>query len=148
MTADKTAPPAVQTAVPPEGATSPRTWRIEMPAGLKLLNANDRYHWAPKARIVRELRKAAWALTKAAKVPHLDRAQIDCIYEPPDRRSRDAANWADSAKPCVDGITDAGVLTDDSSAFLEGPFMHIGDRYPGGRLVLIITELPEGLPNA
>lgn len=43
----------------------------------------------------------------------------------------------------LDGITDAGVLVDDSSAFLEGPFMHIGDHYPGGKLVLLITELPE-----
>lgn len=121
----------------------PRSWRIEFPAQQDLLNANQRLHYQRKAAIVRQLRRDAFLLAKAAKIPRLKRARIDCFYEPPDRRRRDAANWADSAKPCADGITDAGVLTDDSSAFLEGPFMHIGDQHPGGRLVLLITELPE-----
>lgn len=135
MTASASSVPA-----PLEGA---RTWRIEFPPKQELLNANQRLHHQRKATIVRQLRSDAFLLAKAAKVPHLDRARIDCFYEPPDRRARDAANWHDSAKPCVDGITDAGVLTDDNSRFLEGPFMHIGPPHPGGRLVFVITELPE-----
>lgn len=124
-----------------------RTWRIEFPPKQKLLNANQRLHFRKKAAIARQLRRDAFLLAKAAKVPHLDRARIDCFYEPPDRRARDAANWHDSAKPCVDGFVDAGLLDDDSSAFLDGPFMHIGELHPGGRLVFVITELTEGLPN-
>jgi crossover junction endodeoxyribonuclease RusA len=118
-----------------------RTWTIALPAGQKLLNANDRLHWAAKARIVKQLRSDAYLLAKAAKIPQLKRARIDCTYERPDRRRRDAANWSDTAKPLVDGLVDAGVLVDDDSEYLDGPFMHIGDVHPGGRIVLEITEL-------
>lgn len=148
-------PSAIQQPPAPAVAPSPssrperaRTWRIEFPPQQKLLNANDRIHYRTKATIVRQLRRDAFLLLKGAKVPHLNRARIDCVYEPPDRRRRDAANWHDSAKPCVDGFVDAGLLADDSSAYLEGPFMHIGDPHPGGRLVFVITDLTEGLPDA
>lgn len=122
--------------------TEPRTWTIEMPAGMELLNANQRLHWAPKARITKALRDAAYILARKQRIPRLERARIVCVYEPPDRRERDALNWADSAKACVDGICgDAGVLINDSSKYLDGPYMEIGEVYPKGRLVLHITEI-------
>lgn len=124
-----------------------RTWTIAMPAGQELLNANDRPHWAKRSRITRQLRSDAFLLARYAKVPLLERAHIDCFYEPADSRRRDAANWADSAKPCVDGFVDAGMLRDDSSAYLAGPFMHIGAKHPGGRLVFVITELTPKDPS-
>lgn len=120
---------------------SARTWTVELPAGQKLLNANGRLHWSARARITKQLRSDACLLAKATKVPHLERARIDCTYEPPDRRRRDAANWHDTAKPLVDGLVDAGVLDDDDHTRLEGPFMHIGGVFPAGRMVLLITEL-------
>jgi crossover junction endodeoxyribonuclease RusA len=123
---------------------STRTWVIEFPAGQKLLNANDRLHHMAKYRITKQLRADAFLLAKAAKIPHLERARIDCTYEPPDQRRRDAANWQDAAKPLVDGLVDARVLDDDDHTRLEGPFMHIGDVHPGGRIVLEITELGVG----
>jgi hypothetical protein len=94
-----------------------------------------------KHRITRQLRGDAAVLARHAKIPRLERARIDCVYEPPDRRRRDAANWHDTAKPLTDGLVDAGVLDDDDSTRLDGPFMHIGDVHPGGRIVLHITEL-------
>lgn len=118
-----------------------RTWTIEMPAGQQLLNANQRLHHMAKHRITKQLRHDAYNLALYARIPRLERARIDCYYEPPDRRTRDAANWHDTAKPLVDGLVDAGVLDDDDSTRLEGPFMHIGEVYPLGRIVLHITEL-------
>lgn len=133
----------------PVGATTPgRTWTVAMPSRQKLLNANDRLNRYAKARIVKQLRTDAFKLAKHAKVPLLQRAQIDCFYQPPDSRRRDPANWADSAKACVDGFVDAGMLSDDSTAYLDGPFMRIGAKHPGGRLVFLITELhPNGDPS-
>ncbi|MFG2001749.1 hypothetical protein ACGFNU_21620 [Spirillospora sp. NPDC048911] len=119
-----------------------RFWRLEMPAGQTLLNANRQLHWSQKARIVRQLRSDAYFIAKYVKVPPLKRARIDAYYcPPPARRTRDAANWQPTFKAQVDGIVDAGVLPDDDHTHLEGPFPHIGDPHPDGRVVLIITEL-------
>jgi crossover junction endodeoxyribonuclease RusA len=143
MTAPQSPRPAVEPCSRQGEATTPRIWMIEIPSGMTLLNANRRLHWAAKAAATRELREAAFYLVKAAKIPHLERARIDCTYYPPRRGRFDAGNWHDTAKPRVDGVVDAGVLADDSSAYLEGPFMHIGEVRPGGAFCLTITELPE-----
>jgi hypothetical protein len=119
----------------------PRTWTVALPAGQKLLNANQRLHHMAKYRITKQLRSDAFKLAKAAQIPRLKRARIDCTFEPPNRRTRDAANWHDTAKPLIDGLVDAGVLDDDDYTRLDGPFMHIGEVYPAGRMVLHITEL-------
>jgi hypothetical protein len=125
----------------PAARVGGRVWRIEFPPAQDLLNANQRRHWANKAAAVRQLRSDAFYLTKHHKVPHLERAHIEAVYEPPDKRRRDPSNWQDAVKACVDGVVDAGVLDDDDSTHLIGPDMRLGDPHTGGRLVLIITEL-------
>lgn len=111
---------------------------------MDLLNANDRSsHWGRRQTRTAALRQAAAWLAKAQRIPRLQRAHILAVYEPPDRRKRDAANYYPSVKACVDGIvTDAGVLADDDSGHLDGPDMRMGPVCKGGRLVLVITELP------
>lgn len=124
--------------------TTGRTWTIAMPAGQTLLTANQRMHWSKRARITKQLRSDAFLMAKYAKIPALERAQVVCVYEPPPVRGvKDVGNLAPSAKALVDGaICDAGVLPDDSDAYMVGPDMRRGRQpHPGGRLLLIITEL-------
>jgi len=129
---------AVRTA-PPE----PRSWTVEMPAGMELLNANDRGHWRRRQRLTYELRTAACWLARQQRIPQLERAHILGVYQPPDKRKRDPANYYPSFKACVDGIcVDAGVLADDDAKHLDGPDMRLGEPYPRGRIVLHITEAP------
>lgn len=116
-------------------------WTVELPAGEALLNANRRIHHHARARLTRNLRGIAYWCVREAKVPHLERAHIVVEYRPPDRRRRDVHNLFPSAKAAVDGVVDAGVLTDDSDAYLIGPDMRLGAVEPGGRLVIHITEL-------
>jgi Holliday junction resolvase RusA-like endonuclease len=94
-----------------------------------------------RARLTRDLRQAAYLCAKNAKVPHLARAHVIAEYRPPDRRKRDSHNLFLSAKAAVDGLVDAGVLTDDSDEYLTGPDMRPGPIEKSGRLVLHITEL-------
>lgn len=117
------------------------TWTVELPAGMPLLNANRRIHHMARARLTRDLRQAAYLCAKNAKVPHLARAHVIAEYRPPDRRKRDSHNLFLSAKAAVDGLVDAGVLTDDSDEYLTGPDMRPGPVEKSGRLVLHITEL-------
>ena len=122
-----------------------RSWTIVMPAGIELLNANDRSgHWARRQRLTAALREAAAWLARQQRIPRLERARIVGFYEPPDRRRRDPANLYPSFKACIDGIVaDAGVLPDDDAAHLDGPDMRLGMVYPLGRLVLYIYEITE-----
>lgn len=114
-----------------------------MPAGMELLNSNDRDgHWARRKRITAALRETAAWLARAQRIPRLERAHVLAFYEPPDRRKRDPGNWYPSFKACIDGIVaDAGVLAGDDAKYLDGPDPRLGDRHPGGRIVLVITEL-------
>lgn len=126
----------------PAGGGTPRTWRIELPADMPLLNANHRLHWAKKSRTTRTIRGAACdAARNLLSMPRLQRAHVAGLYEPPDKRRRDPANLYPSFKAAIDGLVDAGVLPDDDAEHLDGPDMRLGPVHPGGRLVLIITEL-------
>lgn len=115
-----------------------------MPAGMELLNANDRSgHWGRRQRLTDALRVTAGWLAKQQRIPRLERAHILAVYQPPDRRKRDPANYYPSVKACVDGmVADAGVLPGDDAAYLDGPDMRLGEPFPKGRLVLHIRELP------
>ena len=125
-------------------AQPPRTWVIELPSGLELLNANDRDgHWARRKRVTEALRAAAGWLARKQQVPPMRRAHVLAVYEPPDRRRRDPANLYPSVKACVDGLVDAGVLPDDDATHLDGPDMRLGPTHPRGRIVLHITEVPQ-----
>lgn len=135
--------PMTPVSVAGAAGTGPRTWRIEMPAGMDLLNSNDRDgHWARRKRITAALRETAGWLARVQKIPTLQRAHVLALYEAPDKRKRDPANWYPSFKACVDGlVSDAGILPGDDSRYLDGPDMRLGEPFKRGRLVLIITEL-------
>jgi Holliday junction resolvase RusA-like endonuclease len=128
-------------AVPDDGL--PRTWTLELPAGMEMLSLNGREHWAARNRKTQALKQAAWVLAKQAKIPRLERASITVEYQPPDRRRRDADNTcAASGKACADGLVAAGVLEDDECPrYVTGIWCTIGERYPQGRLVLHVTEV-------
>lgn len=118
-----------------------RTFTVELPPGLPLLNANRRVHWRVRHERTKAIREAAYLLAQG-QVPPLARAHVVGEYRPPDRRRRDVANLYPSFKAAIDGaLVDAGVLPDDSDRYLIGPDMRCGDVEPGGRLVLHITEL-------
>src|SRR5215469_15537810 len=92
-----------------------RIFRIELPAGIPLLNVNDRSHWSKRARITSDIRLTARNL--ASHVPHLDKIKIRAVYYAPNNRRRDMSNLFLNIKAAVDGIVDAGVIKDDSDKY-------------------------------
>lgn len=132
--------------------TPNRHFAIALPAGLQLINANDKLHHRRKAEYVKGIRGAAMAacsedptmraaLVSAGEGPVLQRAYILGVIHPGSNRRLDPANLYPSFKAAVDGLVDAGVLEDDDHTRLVGPDMRIGAVTPGGRLVLHIQEL-------
>lgn len=102
-----------------------RTWRIDIPPGTDLLTANQRMHYMTRAVLVRDLRAVACWLARAQKIPRIERAHIFGEVLARDLRRRDPGNWAPTAKACVDGLVDAGVLADDDATRVIGPDMRL-----------------------
>lgn len=131
----------------------PRAFTLALPAGLRLLNANQRVHYRVRGEVTAAIRSAAMMacsedpVMRAALVtaptaePLLRHAYILGVLHPPSRRRADPANWYPSFKAAVDGLVDAGVLEDDDHTRVIGPDMRIGPVVPRGQLVLHIQEL-------
>ena len=111
------------------------------------LSLNKRYHWARRAELTRYWR----ALTAAAAKKNrgdatwpLPRCRVVVTLVVPDRRRRDAANYAPTAKAAVDGLVDCGVWPDDTAEFVVGPDMRI-EHTPHRRAIRIdVYDLTEG----
>jgi hypothetical protein len=128
---------------------------IALPAGLKLLNSNQRLHHKPKAKLTAEIRSKAHeavtecpalmaALAAAKPGPLFERVHILGILRPATARRADPANWYPSFKAAVDGLVDAGLLDDDDHEHVAGPDMRLGEKVKGGQLVLVVRALAPG----
>jgi crossover junction endodeoxyribonuclease RusA len=127
---------------------SARSWTVTIPAPVRWLNANDRAHRLGRSPLVREWRNAAHVYARQAKLPLLGKAHITATLRFCDKRRRDPHNYYPTVKAAVDGLVDYGLLPDDSSEFLIGPDIRLGEplvtkgRSFGlrGELVLTIRE--------
>ena len=103
------------------------------------ITANHRMHWAVRADRTRRWREVTAWTAKRLRIPHFDRMHITCLLHFRLARRRDPANWAPTAKACVDGLVDAGVVDDDDDTHVIGPDMRIGP--PGGRAESVVFML-------
>jgi hypothetical protein len=118
---------------------------LELPAGLPLLSANHRDHWAARNRKAQGLKDAAIVMARKAKIPPLDQIKVTVLYDPPDRRHRDHDNLWTTAKHLVDGISAAGVVRNDTPEYVAPGRCEVTETvYPRGRLRVVVTELPGG----
>lgn len=118
------------------------TLHFEVPAAI-FISQNHRLHFRVKADRVAQLR----LLGRAVGSCH-DRVDTPCHMTVdigwPDKRRRDRSNAASTVKALLDGVVDAGILTDDSDLHItrETYTSHVeGDK---GRIHLTITLTPEG----
>lgn len=121
---------------------------IEAPASFIVANGSHG-HYQVRRRLV-----AAWreqAAASAAGLPAFDgHVRITAYVNRCHNRGGrwDPANWYPTAKACVDGLRDAGVLVDDSTAYVTGPDMRAGSVQPTNRLTLVIDyATPEKEPE-
>lgn len=126
---------------------------VKLPAGLDLLNANQRLHHHKRAKITSVLRGAAMhavteqpglmaALAAAKPGALFDRVHILGIVHPTKRGRFDPPNWYPSFKAAIDGLVDAGLLEDDDHTRVAGPDMRPGTPVKGGQIELHIRPLP------
>ncbi|GHF33242.1 hypothetical protein GCM10010218_12920 [Streptomyces mashuensis] len=120
-----------------------RSWTLLMPYG-ELLTSNQRLHHMAEYRVRKRLRQEAALTARAHRLPRLERAAVYYVLHPrPIKRKRDPGNWAPTAKAYVDGLVDAGLVPDDNSDYLVGPYPEMGRPVTtgGARISLVVVEL-------
>ena len=117
------------------------------------ISANDRRHWRANATRRAALRALAADVARTADLPRFMQVHVGVFVGYPTRRRADPTNAADTLKPCLDGLTDAGVWEDDDSEHVVAvTFMRDLKCSPKGhhtlRLVLTDQCLPFGMEDA
>lgn len=100
--------------------------KLELPFPDSRLLPNRKAHYMARHRISQEAKKTAWgaALELRDEVGWypFTLCTVRYIWHPPDARRRDVDNYITACKPYLDGIVTAGLLKDDSSEYIRGPF--------------------------
>jgi crossover junction endodeoxyribonuclease RusA len=104
-------------------------WRLPVPYRRPPLSLNGREHWSVRNRVGKDVKTAAWALARAAKVPRLQAVIVELVWFKGDNRRADADNMAPTLKALQDGLVAAGVVPDDS-----------GDRVISARLSVVLAR--------
>lgn len=131
----------------------PRIFRVELPAGLPTLNANDRPALMKRkngarvpvsAKKAQRIREEAYRAAKAQPFIPFAKCRVRCIFRAPDNRRRDVANLYPSFKSALDGIVDAGVIRDDNDSIVREFSIVRGENLPKkGQLIIQIIEEDE-----
>ena len=104
----------------------------------EMLNANDRPHWAQKAKITAYLRQIGLSkLSDGKYTTYTKKLQCGLVVKiyAPTKRLIDKTNFYPTVKALVDGMTDAGLWTDDNHEIIKymtfefGGLSGIKDKY-------------------
>lgn len=94
----------------------PAAYTLQLPWPRPPLNRNGgRGHPIARSKVVKDIRKAGWALAKERKIPLHDHIVVRLHYAPGRRQAQDPMNWTDTTKALIDGFRDAGVIADDDT---------------------------------
>jgi hypothetical protein len=134
------------------------TWTIELPPGyspdphrtLFQCGANARLHRMARYRVTRAIRETTVVMARAAHLaPITVPVKILAIQHPaPGARTIDSENIAPLVKAMIDGLRNAGVLRNDSPAYVTETRNTVGARRPGSQLVLHLTEAVDDQPES
>ncbi|MCI2421490.1 hypothetical protein MOQ72_29055 [Saccharopolyspora sp. K220] len=125
--------------------TAPTTYRLVLPYLRPPLTANQRQHWARKAKLTRAVRHTTATLARAERIPPLGRCTVSLVWTVTNRRRRDADNLVPTLKACADGLVDAEIVADDVPELMtkQMPEIVLGERVG---LVLIVEPLALEVP--
>lgn len=116
---------------------------LTIPAPCDWLNANERLHWAEKARRTRIWRYTAHgAVLAQARGVRFDVPVHITVTVHKTRAGRyDVANLANTAKACIDGLVDSGLLEDDDNTRVIGPDMRAGEKRDAACVVVDVQAV-------
>ncbi|GAA3455912.1 hypothetical protein GCM10018962_77460 [Dactylosporangium matsuzakiense] len=132
-----------------EPGMAPPNHFLRIPQPTEWLTSNDRRHPQAQARLVKIWRDAGATWARSERLPRMTTpVRIIARLGFSVGARRDPGNWYPSAKAAVDGFRDAGVLIDDSAAYVIGPDMRMGERLERGEPGMIVFEFYRLTPPA
>lgn len=115
--------------------------RLELPKLADWLNLNQQLHWAPRNKRAQAWRHGTNIIARQHRLPKgFERVQVDAYVWKNSRRVYDPHNLMPTLKPVIDGLVDYGLIPDDNTTHLAGPFIHHGGYGPE-KLVLVIQPV-------
>lgn len=120
-----------------------KQWAVQLPFRKPPLSANQRMHWAVKARTTKEIRQASMLALRAEGVPPCKRVRVRLLWAVSDKRRRDPSNMMPTQKAVVDGMVDAGVVPDDTPEFVveEMPRLMMVEKGREGVIFQVIGDV-------
>lgn len=113
---------------------------VETPWQRPPITENQRYHWAKKAKLTREVRNWAGLLFRTARFADIP-LRVELTWYVNDRRKRDEENVIPTLKAICDGLVDAGVVPDDTPQYMRKEMPRVVfDRNTDKRLVLTLSS--------
>jgi crossover junction endodeoxyribonuclease RusA len=116
------------------------------------LTVNQRQHFHQRAKATKVWREGVRDLALTHGLPRFQRALIRFTVQHTTNHHRDTANWYLTAKACVDGLVDAGVLpAGDCDCYVVGPDMRRGPKLtagPGPVVTIRLKEISDTLPES
>lgn len=106
--------------------------KITLAKGNEMISANDRLHHIVKHQLTAHLRQKAKE-KYTGDTPLFDKDH-PCILtievHPPTKRKMDSPNWYPTVKALIDGLVDAGLLTDDNNEVIREVRFRTGPIFP------------------
>lgn len=131
--------------------SEPITHTVALPAGYRAIaekplfrcGANARLHAMARHRVTKGIRQSMILAVRVAGLKPIDApVTIRAVQHPaPGARTLDSENIAPLVKAMIDGLRDAKILRNDSPKYVVSVQNAVGDRVPGGQLVLHLTEI-------
>ena len=118
-------------------------YRVEILAPCDWINSNHRTHRMEVAKRTAAWRQAAFIAARNNLTKFDGRVRIVATVHKTRAGRWDAGNLYPTAKACVDGIVQAGVLVDDSNQYAIGPDMRAGEKRATAALVIRIEACHE-----
>lgn len=83
------------------------------------LNAERGMHWARHGALTAEWRQAFWAIALENKRPRMQRVDIEVTQTTKTKRMPDPVACFGAFKAALDGLVDAGVISNDTGKFVR-----------------------------
>jgi hypothetical protein len=126
--------------------TTLRTVTLPIAAPDRWLATNDRNHWTTRSAGIKTWRESAALRARQARIdPIRSPYTVRAVIHKPTKRLYDVDGITPTAKACLDGFRDVGLIVDDNWQHMRAFTVEAGDPGPAC-LVVHITELHPDTP--